>query len=46
MEKKKQFLYWTEIWMINFQINYQQYALPMNLNNGKVKLYQKGLFLL
>lgn len=27
-------------------MNYQQWALPMNLNNGKVKLYQRGLFVI
>lgn len=26
-----------------FQVNYQQWNLPVNLNNGKVKLSQKGL---
>ncbi|XP_023265555.1 IgGFc-binding protein-like [Seriola lalandi dorsalis] len=28
------------------RVNYQQWTLPMNLNNGKVKLFQRGLFII
>ncbi|KAM9340233.1 IgGFc-binding protein-like [Symphorus nematophorus] len=28
------------------RVNYQQWNLPMNLNNGQVKLFQKGLFVI
>lgn len=36
--------YVSKIWFINFQVNYQEWNLPINLNNGMVKLSQKGLF--
>lgn len=33
-----------EIWLMYFQVNYQKWNLPINLNNGQVKLSQNGLF--